>query len=108
MNDRNFYALGILLMELCFGHRLEDHPMRKNYPPTAEINAKYALDIEAARKWARGVGEEGGEDYATAVKWCFDVEVSDKHKDWRTEFIRNVVRPLEICIEHFARANSVE
>ena len=108
VNDRNFYALGILLVELCFGRRLEDLPTRKNHLPTTDINAEHALDVLVAMKWAKGVDGEGGDDYATAVRWCFDVGVSDKNKDWRTEFVRNVVRPLEVCIEHFARANSVE
>ena len=107
MSECNFYALGILLLELCFDGRLEDQHMRKNHLSTADVNAKHALDVVVAMKGASGVGGEGRDDYATAVRWCFLGGVNT-NKDRRTEFVRNVVRPLEICIEHFESAISVE
>jgi hypothetical protein len=98
----NFYSLGILLLELCFGRRLEDHPFRKKHP-TDDADAKQAFDIMAALKWSASVSGEGGDDYAAAVKWCF-TGATDKEKNWRGEIIRNVVRPLELCQEHFKTA----
>jgi hypothetical protein len=63
----NFYSLGILLLELCFGRRLEDHPQRQRLlSGSKEVNQ--AFDLMAALKWLGGVGDEAGEDYASAVK----------------------------------------
>jgi hypothetical protein len=96
-DDCNFYSLGILLLELCFGCRLEDHALRKKQPLTADAATKHAFDVMAGLKWSRSVSDEGGEDYATAVKWCF-TGVTDREKDWRGEIVRNVVQPLERCM----------
>jgi hypothetical protein len=103
VDDCNFYSLGILLIELCFGRRLEDHPYRKKYQATTDVESKHAFDVLAALKWAGNVSGEGGDDYATAVKWCF-TGTTDREKNWRGEIVRNVVRPLEICMEHFQTA----
>jgi hypothetical protein len=105
-NDCNFYSLGILLLELCFGCRLEDHRLHKKHPSTTDIATKHALDVMAALKWSGSVSDEGGDDYATAVKWCF-TGVTDREKNWRGEIVRNVVRPLEKCMEHFQTAAAV-
>lgn len=98
-NDCNFYSLGILLLELCFGRRLEDHPLRKKHPAGAG-EAKQAFDLMAALKWSQSVGDEGGDDYASAVNWCF-TGASNASQSWRSEIIKKVIRPLEMCQEHF-------
>ncbi|KAF2193838.1 hypothetical protein K469DRAFT_549881 [Zopfia rhizophila CBS 207.26] len=101
-NDYNFYSLGILLLELCFGRRLEDHPLRKKHPAeTGEV--KRAFDLMAALKWSQGVVDEGGDDYASAVKWCFWGS-NNANQSWRGEIIKNVIRPLERCQEYFKAA----
>ena len=99
-NDCNFFSLGILLVELCFGTRLEDHPLRRKHAATDDVEAKQAFDLMAAIKWSRGICDEGGEDYAAAVSWCF-TGAGNLSKDWRAEMIKNVIRPLEMCQEHF-------
>ena len=101
-NDCNFYSLGILLLELCFGQRLEDHPFRKKHP-TNDADAKQAFDLMAALKWSQRVADEGGDDYASAVKWCFTGTSGAGHS-WRGEIIKNVIRPLEVCQDHFKTA----
>lgn len=98
-NDYNFYSLGILLLELCFGRRLEDHPFRKKHP-VGTGEAKQAFDLMAALKWSQSVDDEGGDDYASAVKWCF-TGANNAYQSWRGEIIKNVIRPLEMCQEHF-------
>ena len=98
----NFYSLGILLLELCFGQRLEDHPLRTKYPTEAG-ETKRAFDLMAALEWTRSVEDEGGDDYASAVKWCF-TGANNTNSSWRGEIIKNVIRPLEICQEHFKTA----
>jgi hypothetical protein len=103
--DRNFHSLGILLLELCFGSRLEDHQLRRSYPSTTDSAARYAFDVLTALQWSSSVRDEGGDDYATAVKWCF-TGTTDEVKNWRGEIIRNVVWPLERCMQHFQIAAS--
>jgi hypothetical protein len=101
-NDCNFYSLGILLLELCFGQRLEDHPLRKKHPAGAG-ETKEAYDLFAAMKWSQSVSDEAGDDYASAVKWCF-TGANDSNRSWRGEMIKNVIRPLEMCQGHFKTA----
>ncbi|KAF2013042.1 hypothetical protein BU24DRAFT_425606 [Aaosphaeria arxii CBS 175.79] len=104
-NEHNFQSLGILLLELCFGRRLEDHPYRRKLPEETG-DAKQAFDLVAALRWSNEVGDEGGEDYASAVKWCFmSGNIADK--SWRSEIIKNVIRPLESCQEHFRLTASI-
>ncbi|KAF1844874.1 uncharacterized protein K460DRAFT_354745 [Cucurbitaria berberidis CBS 394.84] len=97
--DCNFYSLGILLLELCFRQRLEDHPLRQRYPVGAG-EEKEAFDLVAALKWSQSVCDEAGVDYASAVKWCF-TGTNNADKFWRSEMIKNVVWPLEMCQEYF-------
>jgi hypothetical protein len=106
MNDCNFYSLGILLLELCFGRRLEDHPLRKRKPPANDLETRHALDLVAAMEWKETVRGESGDCYAAAVNWCFS-SVQDRAKGWRGDFIRNVIWPLEMCIKHLKTPISV-
>lgn len=96
----NYASLGILLLELCFGRRLEDHPLRTKFP-SSEGQAKQAFDLMAALKWSQSVNDEGGEDYAAAVKWCFLTETKNANRSWRSDIIKNVINPLEKCQECF-------
>lgn len=102
IDDYNFFSLGILLLELCFGKRLEDHPQRQRLP-AASGGEKQAYDLQAAISWSQKVAGEGGDDYACAVNWCF-TRGYNAAKSWRIEIIKNVVRPLEMCQEHFKTA----
>lgn len=103
-NECDFFFLGILLLELCFGRRLEDHPLRRKHP-TGDAESKQLFDLKAAIQWSRSVCDEGGEDYAAAVKWCF-TGAGDMSKNWRPEIIKNVIQPLERCQEHFRTASA--
>ncbi|KAI8936693.1 hypothetical protein NX059_007085 [Plenodomus lindquistii] len=105
-NDCNFHSLGILLLELCFGRRLEDHYLRKKHPSTTDAAAKHAFDVLAALEWSSLVNGEGGHEYARAVKWCFTGS-TDRQKNWRREIVANVVWPLSKCMEHFQTAAAV-
>jgi hypothetical protein len=70
---------------------------------TTDAAAKYAFDVLAALEWSGSVSGEGGDDYATAVKWCF-TGLTGEEKSWRGEMNRNVVQPFERCMEHFQTA----
>jgi hypothetical protein len=95
----NFYSLGILLLELCFGQRLEDHPLRKKHP-TGVGEVKQAFDLMASLQWSRSVFDDAGHDYEAAVKWCF-TGANSANQPWRNEIIKNVIRPLEKCQDCF-------
>ncbi|KAF2743785.1 hypothetical protein M011DRAFT_377341, partial [Sporormia fimetaria CBS 119925] len=82
-------SLGILLLELCFGKRLEDHSLRKQYP-TGEGKEKQAFDLAAALVWNQHVDGEAGDGYACAVRWCF-AGASIHSQSWRGEIIKNVI-----------------
>ncbi|PGG95724.1 hypothetical protein GX51_08147 [Blastomyces parvus] len=101
-NDCNFYSLGILLLELCFGRRLEDHPLRRKHP-VGDEQSRQTFDLMAALKWSSSVQGEAGDDYASAVKWCF-MEGSSVNQSWRGEIVKYVIRPLELCQGHFKAA----
>jgi hypothetical protein len=98
-SDITIPSLGILLVELCFGQRLEDCPIRKEYP-TGEAGTKWCIDLVAAHKWSLLVHEEAGEDYANAVQWCFNI-AAHMDKNWRSDIHRNVIQPLERCLAYF-------
>jgi len=96
-------ALGVILLELCFGEPIEDHPFRKELggeEANAEVTA--AFDVMTALQWQKDVVGEAGPDYADAVEWClrgFNMSASDA--SWRREMLLNVVAPLERCNSYF-------
>jgi hypothetical protein len=94
-----FSSLAIILLELCFGERLEDQPFRKRTPLEA-ADVKQALDIQAAIQWSHMVPGEAGEVYASAVRWCLLSSVGNGNESWRAGIIKNAIRPLEKCLEH--------
>jgi len=102
VTDLNFYSLGILLVELCFCQTLEDSTFRKALP-AGDATTKPALDFMAAHRWSKSVPDGGGTKYASAVDWCFDY-VSGANMVWHSDFIENVIRPLEVCKEQFEAA----
>ncbi|KAL7800195.1 hypothetical protein V8C37DRAFT_364409 [Trichoderma ceciliae] len=106
VKHHNFFFLGILLLELCFGRRLEDDPRHIEYSIGVGEN-KQKFDLVVALDWVKEVSGEAGDDYASAVKWCFTGTNCSNHL-WRREIIKNVIRPLEMCQEHFKAADDVK
>lgn len=89
--------LGILLLELCFGSLIEDHPSRKKCPVGDDKTAPM-FDMLAAVEWLRDVGDEAGPDYASATEWCLLGSRTMTNADaWRRTLFENVVQPLERC-----------
>ncbi|KAF2819670.1 hypothetical protein CC86DRAFT_306879, partial [Ophiobolus disseminans] len=96
--ELNFFSLGVLLVELCFGKRLEDSRIRQDHP-VGDAESKKVYDLVAALKWSHSVGENAGEDYARAVGWCF-TSGGVVGKSWRSDVSVNVVQPLRQCLEY--------
>jgi hypothetical protein len=86
-----FCSLGIILLELYFGQRIEDHPFRKTYPLEAEEAQQ--LDLMTALEWIHSENDNLGHDYASAVKWCLQVP-SKVDQLWRGEIVKNIIGPL--------------
>lgn len=93
--------LGILLLELCFGKMLSDHPLRKAWPGGEDEKQKGVFDVMAARDWQCEVVEEAGSAYSEAVAWCLGGNRSTLPKVWRREMLKKVVSPLQRCQEYF-------
>ena len=98
--DRSFSTLGIVLLELCFGRRLEDHKEWQK-PGYAALMQDSNIRQAVACVWLEDVGEEAGPDYATAVNWTLrQAPAVLKDEKWREEFAQNVVQPLQRNFEH--------
>ena len=84
--DRSFSTLGIVLLELCFWKRLEEHPLWLN-PVFAAGKADPMIRQTVACEWLADVQGEAGKDYATAVRWTLKQAPSmlkdDGQQSWR-------------------------
>ncbi|KAI1456075.1 hypothetical protein F4805DRAFT_250115 [Annulohypoxylon moriforme] len=95
--------IGIVLLELCFGQLLEEHPLRKQWPAGDDELERYKFDVFAARQWNNEVNEEAGPDFDEAIKWCFEGYRDAPQENWRQEMLQHVVRPLENCHMYLCR-----
>lgn len=98
--DRSFSTLGIVLLELCFGTRLETHLLWSN-PAFVSGKADPMIRQAVACAWLEEVPGEAGEDYALAVDWALrQAPLTVKDDKWRAEFAQHVVQPLQRYYEY--------
>lgn len=98
--DRSFSTLGVVLLELCFGHRLEEHRMFRN-PAYAALKADPIIRQTVACEWLDDVQGEAADDYANAVAWTLKQSPAVLKDDkWREDFFQNVVQPLQRYYEY--------
>ncbi|KAI9808147.1 MAG: hypothetical protein M1825_004604 [Sarcosagium campestre] len=101
--DKNAAALGIVLLEVCFGIALENVSIVPElpYPPgqTPHGSGNRDLILTTAIIWSKGVEVEAGPNFARAVSWCLDIRTVSEDKSWREKLLENVVRPLEIYLD---------
>ncbi|KAF2163556.1 hypothetical protein M409DRAFT_26168 [Zasmidium cellare ATCC 36951] len=98
--DRSFSTLGIVLLELCFGSRLEEHHLWSN-PAFAAGKNDPMIRQAVACEWLEDVQGEAGEDYATAVNWTLrQAPIVVKDDRWRADFANSVVQPLQRYYEY--------
>lgn len=64
-------ALGIVLLELCFGELLEEQPYRTKHSNSGCDPIERIFDVAAAKEWHGEVEEDAGYEYAVAVGWCW-------------------------------------
>ncbi|KAI6356574.1 hypothetical protein MCOR31_010685 [Pyricularia oryzae] len=99
--------LGITLLELCFRSPLERQHWRTLYGPGASDKEREGFDVLAAIGWLREVADEAGPDYAAAVLWCLASHKTAPADRWREDMLREVVRPLQRCVDSFKLAECV-
>jgi len=98
-------ALGILLLELCFGQALEDQRFRKDYfGPNGKPND--LTDFATARRGQQDVLGEGGPEFANAIRRCIFCAFGPKSTnladdDFREAVFTEVVQPLEDILRRF-------
>ncbi|KAK0704401.1 hypothetical protein B0H67DRAFT_521497 [Lasiosphaeris hirsuta] len=101
-------ALGVVLLELCFGEPIERVPWRVRVE--GETSDRVATnDLMAAMVWLRNVNSEAGLDYFDAVEWCLlGCTRLDLKAPWRQEMLRHVVEPLQRSYSYlFERHRSI-
>ncbi|KAI8635552.1 hypothetical protein F5Y19DRAFT_408285 [Xylariaceae sp. FL1651] len=93
-------SLGIVLLELCFGKSIDQHPSRLKFP-NGDDQARAAFDLITALEWLKDVNDEAGVDYSEAVEWCLAGcrTLPDKGV-WRRLMVQKVVVPLERCYNY--------
>ncbi|KLU83003.1 hypothetical protein MAPG_02070 [Magnaporthiopsis poae ATCC 64411] len=98
--------LGITLLELCFRAPLEQQPYRTSWPRGESEQEREGFDFLAAKDWLRDVKDEVGEEYATAVSWCLLGNATVSADKWRSEMLKEVVWPLQRCVDYFKLSGS--
>ena len=77
---RYLFALGVMLLELCFGNTLEDNPVRHLYMGN-DGKPNDFTDFATANHWQESVLGEIGPDYAEAVRKCILCAFPHPYKD---------------------------
>lgn len=87
-------SLGVVLLELCYGTRLEEFNIYKTFPVRPE-QPNHSFRLRIATALCENVVDEAGPEMQAAIKWCLKNRRSDinEHK-WRREFFSVVVLPL--------------
>ena len=90
-------SIGIIILELIFGHRIEDCGFRKNYYG-ADNAPNDQTDFSTALKWQQKVPGECGEDIADVVRRCllcsFGPRPGFQSKEFREAVYEGVIKPL--------------
>ncbi|KAK5741773.1 hypothetical protein LTR17_003764 [Elasticomyces elasticus] len=93
--DKSFACLGIMLMELFFGARLEDHELWSS-PGFGGKESITLFRQMVARQWADEVEGEVGADMSAAVMWCLNESPTTLDgEQWRHDLAHKVVLPLQ-------------
>ena len=77
---RYLFALGVMLLELCFGNALEDNPVRHMYLGN-DGKPNDWTDIATATHWQKSALGELGADYAEAIRKCILCAFPRPYKD---------------------------
>ena len=103
---KSIQALGIMLLELCFGETIEDQPIRSKYmSPDGQPNDM--TDFCTAQHWLQhdALGE-GGPEFSEAIRRCLFCAFGPRSTDLEDDQLRaaiysEVVEPLEGALRQF-------
>ena len=97
--------LAVLLLELCFGLRLQSDREWCKLEQDLDRLARRRIITGIIDRWARMVIAEAGPGFHQAVEWCLGTHTSLTNDDqWRYAFADNVVEPLQSCCNYMSRA----
>ena len=112
-STKSMRALGIMLLELCFGEAIEGQPIRSKYlGPDGQPNDM--TDFCTAQHWLqRDALGEAGPEYAEAIRRCLFCAFGPKSTDLADDELRaaiysEVVEPLEAAVKQFNSKVQVE
>ena len=95
-----FRDLAIILMELCFATRLENHGSWSQIESCADEGLRKLMVAGIIAEWSAKVLGAEGPKYKQAVTWCLEQPADLAHDaDWRRGLAENVVAPLQQCCE---------
>ena len=102
---RYLFALGVMLLELCFGNTLEDNPARQLYLGK-DGKPNDWTDLATASHWQKSALGEIGPDYAEAIRKCIFCAFPHPYDDLSdhrfSEAIHSeVVEPIKATLQHF-------
>ncbi|KAI9853577.1 MAG: hypothetical protein M1813_002057 [Trichoglossum hirsutum] len=98
-------ALGIMLLELCFGESLDDQEIREKYLGEDGL-PNDNTDFATARYWQNKALEEGGPEFANAIRRCVFCAFGPRstslaNVEFRDAVYAEVVQPLQTALRHF-------
>lgn len=94
--------LGIMLLELCFGKPIEDHPLRPQYfGPNNKPNA--FTDISTAKLWHEEVLGELGDEISETIRRCLDCAFAPKPNLGDAEFQEAVFNGVVLPLQDFLK-----
>lgn len=103
---KSMEALGIMLLELCFGQAIEDQPFRKKYLG-ADGQPNDMTDFCTAKQWWQdhALGE-GGPEFHTAIRRCLFCAFAPKSTSLEDDELcaalySEVIEPLETTLRQF-------
>ena len=102
--DSDFRSLASMLLELCFGHSFEEHPKWQSESAIMSVLPTDIARKAVADEWLKDVQWHVGLDYAQAVNWCLNMATL-RNPEWRVEFARNVLQPLQRCYDECFKAS---
>ncbi|KAL4878730.1 hypothetical protein BJY04DRAFT_220797 [Aspergillus karnatakaensis] len=85
----SLFSLGVTLLELLFGFKLEAHPLRPRYVSNGQPN-EYT-DLCTAKKWREEAETEFGPEFAEAIRHCIDGDLGPAFNLDNSEFVDSVL-----------------
>lgn len=91
------FTLGVMILELMFGHNIEACQFRREYFGV-DGRPNDQTDVSTARRWSRRVTGESGPDMSEVVRRCLDCSFGPQPSfadgRFREAIYANVIRPL--------------